>query len=92
MLGGLPKVLEHRDFAPWNLLLDETEGLSVLDWESAVIDGVPSLDLLYFLPYLTFAVENLPFTEASPALRAAYRRSLSPVSPMGAILLISAQN
>ena len=78
-------VLEHRDFAPWNLLMDDQGGLSVLDWESSIVDGVPGLDLLYFLAYLCFTVDRVPFTEASPDLRASYRRSLDPASATGAL-------
>ena len=32
--------------------------LSVLDWESAELDGLPLLDLIYFLTYLAFFVEG----------------------------------
>ena len=57
-LGALPVVPEHRDFAPWNLLLSEGGKLGVLDWESAEPDGLPFLDLVYFLAYLAFDLEN----------------------------------
>lgn len=57
-LDGLPLVPEHRDFAPWNLLVDEGRRLGVLDWESAEPDGLPFLDLVYFLAYLAFDLEN----------------------------------
>lgn len=54
-LERLPGVIEHRDFAPWNLLLDDGGALQVLDWESSVTDGVPGADLVYFLTYLGFS-------------------------------------
>jgi Ser/Thr protein kinase RdoA (MazF antagonist) len=57
-LGALPVVPEHRDFAPWNLLVSEGGKLGVLDWESAEPDGLPFLDLMYFLAYLSFDLEN----------------------------------
>jgi hypothetical protein len=57
-LGALPVVPEHRDFAPWNLLVAEGGRLGVLDWESAEPDGLPFLDLVYFLAYLAFDLEN----------------------------------
>jgi hypothetical protein len=57
-LGALPVVPEHRDFAPWNLLVSEGGQLGVLDWESAEPDGLPFLDLVYFLAYLAFDLEN----------------------------------
>jgi hypothetical protein len=84
-LEGLPLVVEHRDCAPWNLVRGSAGDLRVLDWESAEIDGLPGLDLLYFLAYLAFALEQVPFHVASTDLRAAYRRSLDPTSPTGAI-------
>jgi hypothetical protein len=83
--GPLPAVPEQRDCAPWNLLLGPDDGLILLDWESAEPDGVPALDLLYFLAYLSFTLDGVPFQEASPALRASYRRSLDAATATGAI-------
>jgi hypothetical protein len=57
-LGRLPVVPEQRDFAPWNLRLDARGRLGVLDWESAEPNGLPALDLVYFLAYLAFDLEN----------------------------------
>jgi aminoglycoside phosphotransferase (APT) family kinase protein len=51
-LDGLHPVCEHRDFSPWNVFLAPDRRLTVLDWESAEMAGVPALDLLYFLVYL----------------------------------------
>jgi hypothetical protein len=53
-LDALPLVCEQRDFSPWNLLIDPRGALVVLDWESAELGGLPSLDLHYFLTYLAF--------------------------------------
>lgn len=47
-------IFEHRDFSPWNLLLDSAKKAVVLDWESAEPRGIPGLDLIYFLAYLAF--------------------------------------
>ena len=57
-LAAFPLVPEHRDFAPWNLLVSEGGKLGVLDWESGEPDGLPFLDLVYFLAYLAFDLEN----------------------------------
>jgi aminoglycoside phosphotransferase (APT) family kinase protein len=57
-LDSLPLVCEQRDFSPWNVLITATGELVVLDWESAVLDGLPGLDLIYFLTYLTFFVSG----------------------------------
>ncbi len=54
----LPSICEHRDFSPWNALIMSDGELGILDWESAEIDGLPLLDLIYFLTYLTFFVEG----------------------------------
>ncbi len=60
VLGRLPTVFEHRDFAPWNLLVDKDGTLRAVDWESSVQCGLPLLDLWYFLTYLALAVERVP--------------------------------
>lgn len=53
-LGQLPRAIEHRDLAPWNLRLLSHGGLGVLDWESADVDGIAGPDLHYALAYLAF--------------------------------------
>jgi hypothetical protein len=70
-VGKLPIVFEHRDFAPWNILLAKDGSLAVLDWESARSDGVPGLDLAYFVTYLGLLRDGA--SDPLPA-RAAYRR------------------
>jgi Phosphotransferase enzyme family len=57
-LGGLPSVYEHRDFSPWNLFVTPDSRLVVFDWESSELDGLPALDLLYFLVYLGSALDR----------------------------------
>lgn len=51
-------VCEHRDFAPWNILVTEDRQFGVLDWESSRLNGMPGLDLIYLLTYLCFYVEE----------------------------------
>jgi hypothetical protein len=75
-IGPLPTVSEQRDFSPWNVFLDSRGGLVVFDWESADLDGLPALDLIYFLTYLAFLLEGVPIDTTSPRLRGSYRRLL----------------
>jgi len=51
-------VCEQRDFAPWNILVTADRQFGVLDWESSRLNGIPGLDLIYFLTYLCFYVEE----------------------------------
>jgi hypothetical protein len=78
-LGALPLVCEQRDFSPWNLLLDGAGNLGVLDWESAEMQGLPVLDLVYCLTYLTANIDG------SGRVWESLRRSLDPASPAGRI-------
>ena len=41
----LPRFIEHRDFAPWNLKWIRKGVLGLLDWEWAVQDGLPWQDI-----------------------------------------------
>ena len=57
-ITSLPLICEQRDFSPWNVFISAQGELEVLDWESAELDGLPGLDLIYFLTYLAFFVEG----------------------------------
>jgi aminoglycoside phosphotransferase (APT) family kinase protein len=81
-IGVMSSVPEQRDFGPWNLLVTPTGQLAVLDWESAEVDGLPALDLLYYLAYASFNVERAHDVESRVA---SYRRSLLPSTPTGAV-------
>ena len=69
--GQLPRAIEHRDLAPWNLRLLSTGGLGVLDWESAEVDGIAGPDLHYALAYLAFDLAGATQVDGQVA---AYRR------------------
>lgn len=49
----LPRVTQHRDFCPSNILFDGTM-LSVVDWELARLNGDPLYDLFMFLSRFCF--------------------------------------
>jgi hypothetical protein len=77
-LPDLPGVCEHRDFSPWNVhVAHEDEGLVVFDWESAVLQGVPALDLIYFLSYLATELTGIPLSADS------YRGAWDPATVAG---------
>lgn len=81
-LPPLPVVPEQRDFSPWNLFVTGDGTLAVLDWESADPEGLPALDLIYFLSYLAFfhdgAMKSRNFLES-------YRRALDPATFSGRV-------
>jgi hypothetical protein len=81
-IGALSPVPEQRDFGPWNLLVTPAGQLAVLDWESGEVDGLPALDLLYYLAYASFNVER---AHDVGSRLASYRRSLQPSTPTGAV-------
>ena len=57
-LDSLPLVCEQADFSPWNVLVTPAGQLAILDWESADLQGLPVLDLLYFLTYCLFFLDG----------------------------------
>ncbi|MGE5278180.1 MAG: phosphotransferase family protein, partial [Acidobacteriota bacterium] len=79
-LPPLRRVCEQRDFSPWNILLVPDGTLSVLDWESSELHGLPGLDLIYFLTYLALYFDH---SLRSGRHRESYRRSLEPSSLTG---------
>lgn len=81
-LPPLPVVIEHRDCSPWNLMVTSGGRLAFLDWESAAPDGLPVLDLAYFLVNGAFLVEGVL---GSGRERTSYGRLLAG-SPTGAVV------
>jgi hypothetical protein len=81
-VGALPVVCEQRDFSPWNVLIAPDGEWVVLDWESAELQGLPGLDLLYFLTYLTFFVDG---AMQSGRRLESYRAMLDPTTFTGAV-------
>jgi glycosyltransferase involved in cell wall biosynthesis len=57
-LGELPAAPEHRDCSPWNVVIAPAGDPVLLDWESAEPDGLPALDLFYFLANCAFVLDG----------------------------------
>jgi aminoglycoside phosphotransferase (APT) family kinase protein len=51
----VPVVTRHRDFGPWNVLVDADGQVSVIDWEVAG-PGPPLVDLVYFVSHWCWIV------------------------------------
>jgi hypothetical protein len=51
-------VFEHRDCSPWNIVVTASGAPGLLDWESAEPDGLPVLDLVYFLTTSAFVLDG----------------------------------
>lgn len=79
-LPPLPLVPEHRDCSPWNVLRTRQGRLALLDWESAEPDGLPALDVVYFLVNAAFFAEKTLGTGREVVT---YGRLLQPESPTG---------
>ena len=83
-LPDLPGAFEHRDCSPWNLLVTDRGELAVLDWESAKPDGLPALDLFYFLAYLGFFLDG---AMQNGKLIHSFRKAFDPRTFMGELYL-----
>lgn len=81
-LGPLAPVPEHRDCSPWNVFLTPEESPAMLDWESAEPNGLPALDLTYFLAN---CVQRLHGDYGPDRAAARYRRLLDPSTPEGRV-------
>jgi hypothetical protein len=81
-LSAARLICEQRDFAPWNALATPNGELAVLDWESAELNGLPAMDLIYFLTFLAFSLEGA----VEPGrCREVYRATLDPSTLVGAV-------
>jgi L-malate glycosyltransferase len=81
-LSGLPAVPEHRDCSPWNVVITPAGDPVLLDWESAEADGLPGLDLVYFLANCAFVLDG---ALENGRTRESYARLLDPTSEYGRI-------
>ena len=79
-LGELPSAVEHRDCSPWNVLVTAAGEPVLLDWESAEPQGLPGLDLVYFLANCAFVLDK---ALESGRTRESYARLLDPSTPYG---------
>lgn len=87
----LPAVIEHRDFAPWNLKRLPDGATGAIDWEWATMDGLPCQDLFRWF-YIQDALFDGP-GDVWPRLRAdrlvtEYRRRIG--LPPGAMKPLAA--
>jgi hypothetical protein len=81
-LPDLPLVPEHRDCSPWNVILSPSGAPALLDWESAEPEGLPLLDLVYFLANSAFVLDRA-FERGTT--RRSYANLLDPASDRGAV-------
>ncbi|MBA3867216.1 MAG: phosphotransferase, partial [Solirubrobacterales bacterium] len=81
-LSDLPLVLEHRDCSPWNVILSRSGEPALLDWESAEPDGLPFMDLIYFLANSAFVLDG---ALAGGTTRRSYAGLLDPGSGHGSV-------
>lgn len=59
-----PVVLQHGDFTPWNLLQLPQGSLQAIDWEYAELQGMPFLDVAYFILQVSVLVKRWTAKEA----------------------------
>jgi aminoglycoside phosphotransferase (APT) family kinase protein len=81
-LGDLPPAYEHRDCSPWNVLVAAERRPMLLDWESAEPDGLPGMDLVYFLANCAFVLDG---AIERGGTRESYARFLDPNTPHGRV-------
>jgi ubiquinone/menaquinone biosynthesis C-methylase UbiE len=48
-LATVPCVIQHKDFQPNNILYRDDKKFTIIDWEYGLEEGLPLVDLLYFL-------------------------------------------
>jgi aminoglycoside phosphotransferase (APT) family kinase protein len=78
----LPRVCEHRDLGPWNIVLGVDGSLGILDWESSELFGFPGPDLVYFLAYHAFFRDG---AMRSKRFLRSYRAALDPRTETGRV-------
>lgn len=67
------RVCVHNDLGPWNVLIDSDGKLGVIDWELGHLNGLPLTDLIMFIIWMCFQIEE---TYKSRHYRQSYRNIL----------------
>jgi len=78
----LPLTISHGDAGPSNVLMDECQRISVIDWEDFEPRGLPVGDLSSLLTLLFFHLENPWHTGR---FREVYRATLDPTTNYGRV-------
>jgi len=73
---------QHTDFSPWNILIRPNGELGIIDWEGSSLNGLPVVDLVYFMTFLSVGLEK-EFN--STLFRNAYRKMLDESSYTGKV-------
>ena len=74
------KVVEHRDFGVGNIHVDTNITIGIFDWSDAVTEGMPGIDLIFFLTTLALNVEK---SSKSSQLEIVYQELLNPKTAQG---------
>ena len=53
-----PVVIQHGDFAPWNIYYDSSGIMTAIDWEYGTIVGFPYLDQAFFILQVTLLMNR----------------------------------
>jgi aminoglycoside phosphotransferase (APT) family kinase protein len=80
-LERLPLVWAHNDCSPWNMLL-MPGGFGLLDWETAVRDGLPLVDVVYCLAMMAMIDDGTTDTAAETRT---YSGLLDPADERGSV-------
>ena len=51
-------VIEHGDFAPWNLLEDKNKNVIAIDWEFGELQSLPFIDIIHFQSKIDFLLNH----------------------------------
>jgi hypothetical protein len=78
----LPLTISHGDAGPVNVLMDDHDKLSVIDWEDCDEYGLPVGDLVALLTFLIFDLED-PWRTGRYG--EAYRATLNPSTKYGSL-------
>jgi hypothetical protein len=53
-----PVVIQHGDFAPWNIYQDSSGIMTAIDWEYGTLVGFPFLDQAFFMLQVTMLMNR----------------------------------
>ena len=73
--GSFESIVAHGDLSPGNLIMQPDDSCGLIDWETANLNGLPLIDLFYFITRYVYVGGLVPWQKKAKAIKTFYASS-----------------